>query len=180
MRQNPKLQKQVKKDFSELGLKVISLKNESSSSESESSQTSSTSDSELSKKKKKKNISLRKIRPLLKPHLMMIVILRRRKSITLRKHNHCPHVENMHILLCAHLINIFSFLRGDELRHFFHSKCLRVHNDCSDIEDVHLLFRANCMIISHFWGVLNLDIFYIQNVHLLLCAHLIIFLGVLN
>ena len=119
LRQNPKLQKQVKKELSELGLKVISLKNESSSSESESSQTSSTSDSELSKKKKKKNISLRKIRPLLKPHLMMIVIFRRRKSITLRMHNHCPHVENMHILLCAHLINIFSFLRGVELRHFF-------------------------------------------------------------
>ena len=34
LRQNPKLQKQVKKELSKLGLKVISLKDESSSSES--------------------------------------------------------------------------------------------------------------------------------------------------
>ena len=54
LRQNPKLQKQVKKELSKLGLKVISLKDESSLSESESSDTSSTSDSDLSKKKKKK------------------------------------------------------------------------------------------------------------------------------
>ena len=57
LRQNPKLQKQVKKELSKLGLKVISLKDESSSSESESSDTSSTSDSDLSKKKKKKHKS---------------------------------------------------------------------------------------------------------------------------
>ena len=54
LRQNPKLQKQVKKELSKLGLKVISLKDESSSSESKSSETSSTSDSDLLTKKKKK------------------------------------------------------------------------------------------------------------------------------
>ena len=57
LRQNPKLQKQVKKELSKLGLKVISLKDESTSSDSESSDTSSTSDSDLSKKKKKKHKS---------------------------------------------------------------------------------------------------------------------------
>ena len=57
LRQNPKLQKQVKKELSKLGLKVISLKDESSSSESESSETASSSDSESSKKKKKKHKS---------------------------------------------------------------------------------------------------------------------------
>ena len=57
LRQNPKLQKQVKKELSKLGLKVISLKDESTSSDSKSSDTSSTSDSDLSKKKKKKHKS---------------------------------------------------------------------------------------------------------------------------
>ena len=90
LRQNPKLQKQVKKELSKLGLKVISLKDESSSSESESSDTSSTSDSDLSKKKKKKNISQRKIRPMLKPltHLALkTVILRRRKRKSMSQRN---------------------------------------------------------------------------------------------
>ena len=57
LRQNPKLQKQVKKELSKLGLKVILLKDESSSSESESSETASSSDSESSKKKRKKHKS---------------------------------------------------------------------------------------------------------------------------
>ena len=78
LRQNHKLQKQVKKELSKLGLQVMSLKDESSSSESESSKTASSSDSKLSKKKNKKNISLRKIRPILNPQTLlalMIVIL---------------------------------------------------------------------------------------------------------
>ena len=57
LRQNPKLQKQVKKELSKLGLKVISLKDESSSSERESSDIASSSDSESSRKKKKKHKS---------------------------------------------------------------------------------------------------------------------------
>ena len=68
----------------------------------------------------------------------------------------------MHLLFYEHLINIFLFLRGVELRHFFHLDCLGVsglcnlqlnqflflyiqtlHNDCSHIEDVHLIFCAH-------------------------------------
>ena len=38
---------------------------------------------------------------------------------------------------------------------------LNLHNDCSHIEDVHLLFYAHFMdIFFHFWGILNLDIFF--------------------
>ena len=89
LRQSPKLQKQVKKELSKLGLKVISLKDESSSSENESSETASSSDSESSKKKKK-NISLRKIRPILNLQTLlalMIVILRRRKRKSISPRN---------------------------------------------------------------------------------------------
>ena len=31
-------------------------------------------------------------------------------------------MEEVHHLFCAHLINIFSFFRAVELRHFFHQK----------------------------------------------------------
>ena len=34
--------------------------------------------------------------------------------------NDCSYIEDVHLLLCAHLINIFSFFTGVELRHFFH------------------------------------------------------------
>ena len=39
-------------------------------------------------------------------------------------HNDCSYIEDVHHLVCAHSINFFSFLRGVELRHFFHLKCL--------------------------------------------------------
>ena len=39
-------------------------------------------------------------------------------------HNDCSHIEDMHLLFCAHFMNIFSFLRGVELYKFFRSKCL--------------------------------------------------------
>ena len=55
LRKNPKLQKQVQKEVSKLGLKVV-LSSSSSSSESESTDSSST-DSDSSKKKKKKHKS---------------------------------------------------------------------------------------------------------------------------
>ena len=55
LRKNPKLQKQVQKELSKLGLKVV-LSSSSSSSESESTDSSST-DSDSSKKKKKKHKS---------------------------------------------------------------------------------------------------------------------------
>ena len=34
-------------------------------------------------------------------------------------HNDCSHIEDVHLPFCAHLINIFLFLTGVELRHFF-------------------------------------------------------------
>ena len=36
----------------------------------------------------------------------------------------CSYIEDVHLLFCAHLINIFSFFTGVELRHFFHPKCV--------------------------------------------------------
>ena len=40
-------------------------------------------------------------------------------------HNDCSHIEDVHLLFCAHLINIFSFLTSVELRHFFPSEMFR-------------------------------------------------------
>ena len=39
-------------------------------------------------------------------------------------HNDYSHIEDVHLLFCAHLINIFTFFMGGELRHFFHTKCV--------------------------------------------------------
>ena len=38
--------------------------------------------------------------------------------------NDCSHIEDVHLLFCARFIIFFSFLRGVELRHFFHQQCL--------------------------------------------------------
>ena len=38
--------------------------------------------------------------------------------------NDSSHIEDVHLLFCARLINFFSFLRGVELRHFFHPQCI--------------------------------------------------------
>ena len=46
-------------------------------------------------------------------------------------HNDCSHIEDVHLPFCAHLLNIFSFLTGVELRHFFHLKCLGVPSLCN-------------------------------------------------
>ena len=39
-------------------------------------------------------------------------------------HNDCSHISDVHLPFCTHLITIFSFLTGIELRHFYHPKCL--------------------------------------------------------
>ena len=39
-----------------------------------------------------------------------------RSFIKLTLDNDCSHIENVHLLFCAHLINIFSFLTGVEHR----------------------------------------------------------------
>ena len=36
--------------------------------------------------------------------------------------NDCSYIEDVHLPFCAHLINIFSFFTGVELRHFFPSE----------------------------------------------------------
>ena len=36
----------------------------------------------------------------------------------------CSHIEDVHLLFCTCFITFFLFLRGVELRHFFHRKCL--------------------------------------------------------
>ena len=33
-------------------------------------------------------------------------------------HNDCSHIEDVHLLFCAHIMNIFSSFRGVELRYF--------------------------------------------------------------
>ena len=38
--------------------------------------------------------------------------------------NDCSYIEDVHLLFCSHLINIFSFLRVLNLRHFFLLKCI--------------------------------------------------------
>ena len=77
----------------------------------------------------------------------------------------------MHLPFCAHLINIFSFSTGVELRHFFPSEMRRgclvcvicnsnsFHNDFSHIEDVHLLFFTHFMIFFSFLGSLTKILF---------------------
>ena len=37
-------------------------------------------------------------------------------------HIDCSHIEDVHHLFCAQLINIFIFFTGVECRHFFHPK----------------------------------------------------------
>ena len=39
-------------------------------------------------------------------------------------HNDCSHIEDMYPLFCAHFMNIFSFFRDVELRHFSVQKSL--------------------------------------------------------
>ena len=99
-------------------------------------------------------------------------------------HNDCSHIEDVHLLFCAHLVNIISYFVGVELRHFFHPKCVEVsglfvqsvsqfsflyiqtlHNECSHIEDVHLLFCAHLINIFTFLRVLNQDIFFPSEMH---------------
>ena len=84
----------------------------------------------------------------------------------------------MHLLFCAHLISIFSFLWGVELGHFYFKNPLMVsglcnlslqkcsflyiqtlHNDCSHIEDVHLLFCIH--LIFFFFRIVELRHYYV-------------------
>ena len=44
-------------------------------------------------------------------------------SFLFKLHNDCSNIEDVHLLFFAHFAFFFSFLRGVELRHFFHLKC---------------------------------------------------------
>ena len=39
-------------------------------------------------------------------------------------HNDCSHIEDMHLLFCAHFIIFLTFLTGVEFRRFFLPRCL--------------------------------------------------------
>ena len=87
----------------------------------------------------------------------------------------------MNLSLCVHLINIFSFLMGVELRHFFYPKCLGgflVCVICNSNSINSFIFKLCIMIVhtlkmctsyfvhisrifSSFFGVLNLDSFFL-------------------
>ena len=46
-------------------------------------------------------------------------------------HNDCSHIEDVHLLFCAHLIIFSQFLTGVELRIVFTSKWLGVYSLCN-------------------------------------------------
>ena len=86
----------------------------------------------------------------------------------------------MHLLFCAHLINIFTFVRVLNLdifsirnaqgclvcvcnlqhQHFLFLYHQSLHNDCSYIEDVHPIICVHFMNFVFIFGVLNLDVFF--------------------
>ena len=45
-------------------------------------------------------------------------------SLIFKLYNDCLYIEHVHLLFCAHLLNIFLFYRAVGLRHFIHPKCL--------------------------------------------------------
>ena len=61
-------------------------------------------------------------------------------------HNDCSHIEDVHLAFCAHLINIFSFLTGVELRHFLRG-CL-VCVICNS-NSIHSFIFKLCLMIVH-------------------------------
>ena len=82
-------------------------------------------------------------------------------------HYDCLHIEDVQLLSCAHLINSFSFLRWEaELRHFT-SEMLRWYLGC-------------IVCNSNSFQTLHIDCLHIENVHLLFCAHLMIFFYILG
>ena len=93
---------------------------------------------------------------------------------------YCSHIADVHFLFCAHFMNIFSFLWGADLRHFFLVKMLQwclvcviynsnsfhsfyiqtLQNDCSHIEDVHHLFSAHLINVFLFLRGVELRHFF--------------------
>ena len=68
-------------------------------------------------------------------------------------HNDCSHIENVQLSFCAHLINIFPFLTGVELRHFVPSEMPRggggpVCVICNS-NSIHSFIFKLCIMIVH-------------------------------
>ena len=91
-------------------------------------------------------------------------------------------IEDVHLLFCAHLINIFTFFTGVELRHFFPSEMCRGCLVCviCNSNSFHSFIFNLCIMIVHtlkmctfyfvyiscfffpVFGVLNFDIFSVK------------------
>ena len=65
--------------------------------------------------------------------------------------NDCSYIEDVHLLFCAHLINIFSFFTGVELRHFFPSEMRRGCQVCviCNSNSFHSFIFKLCIMIIH-------------------------------
>ena len=63
----------------------------------------------------------------------------------------CSHIEDVHLPFCAHLMNIFLFLTGVELRHFFPFEMLSGCLVCviCNSNSVHYLIFKLCVMIVH-------------------------------
>ena len=93
--------------------------------------------------------------------------------------NSCSHITDVHLLFCAHLINIFTFFTGVELRHFFHLKCeggVWLMCNLTNSNSFHSFIFNLCIMIVHtlkmctfyfviffpFFGVLNETFFSVK------------------
>ena len=83
-------------------------------------------------------------------------------------HDDCSHIEDVHLLFCAHLINIFLFLTGVELRHFFPSEMLRgclVCVICNSSSYHSFIFKLYIMIV-HSLNMYTLYLYTFDNIFL--------------
>ena len=74
-------------------------------------------------------------------------------------------VEDAHLPFCAHLINVFSFLTGVKLRHFFHPKCLLclVCVSCNS-NNFHFFTFKLCIMIVHTLKMCTIYIVHISRI----------------
>ena len=75
-------------------------------------------------------------------------------------HNDCSHIEDVHLLYCAHFIIFFSFLMGVEHRHFSPSEMLSRCLVCviCNFNSIHSIIFKLCIMIVH---TLKMCTFYI-------------------
>ena len=85
-------------------------------------------------------------------------------------HDDYTYIEHVHLLFCAHLINIFLLFRSVELRYYIHPKYL---GGVWFVLYVTSSFHSFVFKLYTLWLLTHC-------VHSIFCAHLIIFLGLLN